>query len=138
MADSSHFSTAVIGGLPTLLRRQVDRGADAWLTTKFSRLLELRAQDPGPFNYPIAVFSEWRGKAFDLNVRYRTSIGMSQSTTDTSSSSSRAGLPMTSISVILPFAIVNRSALTSLPRGATTTPMAPFTSAGCVSRARCP
>jgi hypothetical protein len=26
---------------------------------------------PGPFNYPIAVFSEWRGKAFYLNVRYR-------------------------------------------------------------------
>lgn len=33
--------------------------------------LELRAQDPGPFNYPIAVSSEWRGKAFYLNVRYR-------------------------------------------------------------------
>jgi hypothetical protein len=35
------------------------------------RLLELRAQDPSPFNHPIAVFSEWRGKAFYLNVRYR-------------------------------------------------------------------
>ena len=23
-----------------------------------------------PFNYPFAVFSEWRGKAFYLNVRY--------------------------------------------------------------------
>ena len=23
------------------------------------------------FNYPIAVFSEWRGRAFYLNVRYR-------------------------------------------------------------------
>lgn len=44
---------------------------DAWLTAKFSRLLELRAQDPGPFNYSVAVFSEWRGKAFYLNVRYR-------------------------------------------------------------------
>lgn len=47
-----------------MLRRQVDSWADAWLKAKFSRLLELRAQDPGPFNYPIAVFSEWRGKAF--------------------------------------------------------------------------
>ena len=53
------------------LRRQVDQWAKTWLTPKFSRLLELRAQDPGPFNYPIAVFSEWRGKAFYLNVRYR-------------------------------------------------------------------
>ena len=57
--------------VPALLRQQVDRWADAWLTAKFSRLLELRAQDPGPFNYPVAVFSEWRGKAFYLNVRYR-------------------------------------------------------------------
>ena len=31
----------------------------------------MRARDPGPFNYPIAVFSEWRGKALYLNVRYR-------------------------------------------------------------------
>jgi len=53
------------------LRRQVDQWAKTWLTAKFSRLLELRAQDPGPFNYPIAVFSEWRGKAFYLNVQYR-------------------------------------------------------------------
>src|SRR5216683_1447735 len=44
-------------------------GAEAWLKAKFSRLLELRAQDPGPFNYPIAVFSECN--AFYLNVRYR-------------------------------------------------------------------
>ena len=56
---------------PVLLQQQVDRWAETWLKTKFSRLLELRAQDPGPFNYPIAVFSEWRGKAFYLNVRYR-------------------------------------------------------------------
>src|SRR2546426_2681373 len=53
------------------LRRQVDQWAKTWLTAKFSRVLELRAQDPGPFNYPIAVFSEWRGKAFYLNVQYR-------------------------------------------------------------------
>src|SRR5947208_10396670 len=53
------------------LRRQVYQWAKTWLKAKFSRLLELRAQDRGPFNYPIAVFSEWRGKAFYLNVRYR-------------------------------------------------------------------
>ena len=47
---------------PALLRQQVDRWAETWLAAKFSRLLELRAQDPGPFNYPIAVFSEWRGR----------------------------------------------------------------------------
>jgi hypothetical protein len=40
-------------------------------SARFTRLLELRAQDPGPFNYPIAVFSEWRGRAFYLYVRYR-------------------------------------------------------------------
>ena len=57
--------------VPALLRQQVDRWAEAWLAAKFSRLLELRASDPGPFNYPIAVFSEWRGNAFYLNVRYR-------------------------------------------------------------------
>jgi hypothetical protein len=57
--------------VPALLRQQVDRWADSWLTEKFSRLLELRAQDPGPFNYPIAMFSEWRGNAFYLNVRCR-------------------------------------------------------------------
>jgi hypothetical protein len=57
--------------VPTQLRQQIDRWADKWLKAKFSRLLELRAQNPGSFNYPIAVFSEWRGKAFYLNVRYR-------------------------------------------------------------------
>ena len=57
--------------VPALLRQQVDRWAQTWLTAKFSRLLELRARDPGPFNYPIEVFAEWRGKAFYLNVRYR-------------------------------------------------------------------
>jgi hypothetical protein len=50
--------------VPALLRQQVDRWAEAWLTAKFSRLLVLRARDPGPFNYPVAVFSEWRRKAF--------------------------------------------------------------------------
>lgn len=46
---------------PAMLRRQVDTWANEWLRAKFSRLLELRAQDPGPLNYPIAVYSEWRG-----------------------------------------------------------------------------
>jgi hypothetical protein len=45
------------------LGQQVDRWAETWLAVKFSRLLELRAHDPGPFDYPIAVFSEWRSKA---------------------------------------------------------------------------
>ena len=57
--------------VPALLRQQVDRWAETWLTAKFARFLELRAQDPGPFNYPLAVFSEWRDKAFCLNVRHR-------------------------------------------------------------------
>jgi len=57
--------------VPAMLRRQVDTWANEWLKAKFSRRLELRAQDPGPFNYPLAVYSEWRGKAFYLNVRYR-------------------------------------------------------------------
>ena len=56
---------------PATVRQQVDRWAGAWLQSKFTRLLELRAIDPGPFNYPIAVFSEWRGKALYLCVRYR-------------------------------------------------------------------
>src|SRR5438874_11360754 len=59
--------------VPAQLRQQVDRWADTWLKAKFARLLELRALDPGPFNYPIAVFSEWRGKAFYLCVDYSDS-----------------------------------------------------------------
>lgn len=79
--------------VPLLLQQQVDRWAETWFKAKFSRLLELRAQDPGPFNYPIAVFSEWRGKAFYLNTEsdlagYDTSRG-------TIRFSARAGLPAT-------------------------------------------
>jgi hypothetical protein len=66
--SDDEMSTAAV---PAQLRQQVDRWAETWITAKFSRLLELRAQDPGPFNYPITVFSEWRGRAFYLNVRYR-------------------------------------------------------------------
>ncbi|MSO61566.1 MAG: hypothetical protein EXQ50_05675 [Acidobacteria bacterium] len=57
--------------IPSLLQQQVDRWPAEWLQSKFSRLLKLRALDPGPFNYPIEVFPEWRGKAFYLCVRYR-------------------------------------------------------------------
>jgi len=57
--------------VPAAMREQADRWARNWLEKKFSRLLELRAVDPGPFNYPVAVFSEWRGAAFYLCVRYR-------------------------------------------------------------------
>lgn len=53
------------------LRRQIDRWADEWLPRKFARGLALRATDPGPFNYPVEVFSEWRGKVFYMCARYR-------------------------------------------------------------------
>ena len=55
-----------------LLRQRIDRWAETWLKATFSRSLEWSAQNPGPFNYPVAVFSEWRGQAFYLSVRYRT------------------------------------------------------------------
>jgi len=58
--------------VPVTVQAQVDRWAAAWLDTKFSRTLQRRAADPGPFNYAVAVFSEWRGNAFYLCVRYRT------------------------------------------------------------------
>jgi len=51
---------------------------------------------------------------------------------------SRARLPMTSIWVIFPFAIVNRTTLNNRPRGAITMPTAPLTSARRASRASCP
>lgn len=59
-----------MASVPVALRQQVDHWAEAWLATKFSRLLEDRARDPGPFNYAIEVFSEWRGKAFYLRGRF--------------------------------------------------------------------
>jgi hypothetical protein len=58
--------------VPAALRQQVDHWADAWLAKTFSPGLHLRARDPGPFNYPVDVFSEWRGKAFYVCARYRT------------------------------------------------------------------
>jgi hypothetical protein len=61
--------------VPAELRHQIDRWASDWLRTKFHRFLHLRAADPGPFNHPVKVFSEWRGKAFYLCVRYRSGKG---------------------------------------------------------------
>jgi hypothetical protein len=63
--------TMATAAVPASVRQQVDRWARVWLESKFARLLELRALDPGPFNYPVAVFSEWRGRAFYLCVCYR-------------------------------------------------------------------
>ena len=60
-----------MASVPAILRQQVDRWAETWLTARSSRQLELRARDPGPFNYPIAVFPEWRGKSFYLCARFR-------------------------------------------------------------------
>jgi hypothetical protein len=57
--------------VPQALRQQVDRWAAAWIGRTFTRLIEDRARDPGPFNYPIAVFSEWRGGSFYLCARFR-------------------------------------------------------------------
>lgn len=65
----------VLARVPDDARRHVDTWADAWLRSKFTRLLELRAKDPGPFNYPVEVFSEWRGKSFYICARYRTNSG---------------------------------------------------------------
>ncbi len=62
--------------VPGQLREQIDRWAESWLNQKFERGLELRAADLGPFNYPIEVFSEWRGKAFYICARYRTPSGL--------------------------------------------------------------
>ena len=60
-------STAV----PADLRLQIDRWAADWLRS-FDRLLQLRAANPGPYNYVVAVFSEWRGNAFYLCAKYRS------------------------------------------------------------------
>ena len=57
--------------VPGQLRQQIDDWAEEWLKRKFARGLELRAADPGPFNYPVEVFSEWRGKAFYICAKYR-------------------------------------------------------------------
>lgn len=61
----------VLASVPDQLRQQIDRWAEAWIKRKFSRGLELRAADPGPFNYPVEVFFQWRGKAFYICAKYR-------------------------------------------------------------------
>lgn len=61
----------VLASVPAGMTQSVDRWAESWLAAKFSRLLDLRARDPGPFNYPIEVSSESRGKAFYLCARFR-------------------------------------------------------------------
>ena len=58
--------------MPIQLRRQIDGWAETWIAQKFDLGLKLRAADPGPFNYPVEVFSQWRGKAFYICARYRT------------------------------------------------------------------
>lgn len=59
-------------GVPQDVKAQIDRWADRWIPNTFGRLLDLRAKDPGPFNYPIEVYSEWRGYAFYLCCRFRS------------------------------------------------------------------
>ena len=65
--------------VPTQLRQQIDRWANAWIKQKFGRGLELRAADPGPYNYPVEVFSEWRGEAFYICAKYRARMFASRS-----------------------------------------------------------
>ena len=67
----------VNASVPTLLRQQVDRWAQTWITAKFSRLLELRARDPGPFNYPIEVFAN--GGARPSTSMFDTALGVARS-----------------------------------------------------------
>ena len=61
--------------VPDQLRQQIDHWAEAWIRRTFARSLELRAAHPGPFNYPVEVFSQWRGAAFYICVRYRARSG---------------------------------------------------------------
>ena len=61
----------VPAAVPGQLRQQIDRWAEEWLERQFARLLQLRAADPGPLNYPVEVFSEWRGKGFYIFAKYR-------------------------------------------------------------------
>ena len=64
----AHGSSAerAAASVPEQVRAQIDAWASGWLKT-FARGLDLRAADPGPFNYPIAVF---------LNSAARTSTSM--------------------------------------------------------------
>lgn len=62
----------VLASVPGELRQQIDQWADAWIARKFSALVQMRAAEAGPYNYPVEVFSEWRGKAFYICAKYRT------------------------------------------------------------------
>jgi hypothetical protein len=56
--------------VPPRLRQQIDHWAAAWLK-RFDTAVRWQIEHPGPLNYPTAVFSEWRGRSFYLNTRYR-------------------------------------------------------------------
>lgn len=56
--------------VPLDVKQRVDRWAHAWLA-RFAPSLRLASNNPGPFNYPVAVFPEWRGGQFYLCARYR-------------------------------------------------------------------
>ena len=61
--------------IPELLRGDVTRRGEELVARKFSPLVDPdRARSHG-FNYPVAVFTEWRGRSFHLCVRYRTPPG---------------------------------------------------------------
>jgi hypothetical protein len=61
----------VLAKVPDQLRQQIDQWACEWIGRTFARGLELRAADPGPFNYPIDVFAQWRGTTFYICAKYR-------------------------------------------------------------------
>ncbi len=71
MPEFSSRDTSRSGSVPPDIKAHIESWATRWLGT-FARLLQLRAVDPGPYNYPVEVFSEWRGSVFYLNVRYRS------------------------------------------------------------------
>ncbi len=62
----------VLAAVPAELRAQIDRWAEEWIKENFARGLTVRAADRGPLNYPVEVFSEWRGTAFYICARYRS------------------------------------------------------------------
>jgi hypothetical protein len=61
--------------IPELLRREVTRRGGELVARKFSPLVDPDRASSHGFNYPFAVFTEWRGRAFHLCVRYRTPRG---------------------------------------------------------------
>jgi hypothetical protein len=58
------------------LRHEIARRAEDLLVRKFRPLLEWEAEArEHQFNYPVAVFTEWRGQSFHFCVKYRTPSG---------------------------------------------------------------